>query len=153
MNILDVHQYLAETFLPGITITDPVALSIARAYKMVPDVQHTLAELPCVMVTGHTLERSAFKPAWIQQEFAVQMDLFVRKSSVEQGMAAEISAAFQHAIAIKLSDTQKLGGTVSVIRGLRSELMPARLEWAGVSYTGATLLLDVTLTTSKEHAA
>ena len=153
MNILDVHQYLAATFLPSISITDPLAATIVRAYATVPDANRGLTDLPCAMAVEHQLERTAFKPVWIQQDFAIRIDLFVKKSEVEQGQAAEIAAAFSNAIAFALSGDQRLGDTVSVIRGLRSDPMPLRLTWAGANYTGATLYLDVTLNTSKEHSA
>ena len=154
MNILDVQQYLADTFLPGIAITDPVAATIVRAYKTLPDAGRALTDLPCAMMPGHELQETNFKPAWIEQKFASHLQVFVKQSEVEQGLAAQMAAAFQNAIALKLSDTQRLGATASLVRGFRGgpETL-ARLEWAGDSFTGLDLFIDITLITSKEHSA
>lgn len=153
MNILDLHQYLAATFLPGIAITDPVSESIARAYTTLPKEGEALTDLPCVMMPTFELQAVDFKSAFIEERYAIRLQVFVKPVEAEQGIAAQMAAAFVTAIGLKLSDTQRLGGNVSVIRGLRGERETLTgLVWAGVPYVGADLWLDVTLKQSKAHS-
>lgn len=154
MNILDVHQYLAETVLTTVAITDPIAKTIAKAYPMLPPARVALADLPCAMMPSHELQETNFRPAWIEQKFAINLQVFVKKAEVEQDIGAQMAAAFLNAIAQKLSDGLRLGGTSSLVRGLRgSQNTIGLLPWAGVNYVGLDLFVDVTLITGKVHAA
>lgn len=154
MNILDVHQYLAATLLPTLAITDPVTSSIQKVYPMTPDVDRALTDIPCVIMPGFELQAIHFNSAYLEQLYAIHLQFLVRRAEVEQGIGAQMAAAYIDALASALSGAQRLGGTVSVIRGLRGERETvASLSWAGVAFVGLDLWLDVTLKQTKEHSA
>lgn len=154
MNIFAVHDYLATTFLPGIAITEPEAASIVRAYSTVPDLRRALGDLPCAMLPTHELQGVRFQSAFIEKDYAVNVQLFVKSAEVEQGLSAQMAAAFEDAIILACSGALRLGGTASVIRGVRGERETVtRLDWAGQSYVGLDMWIDVTLKETKAHSA
>lgn len=154
MNIFDVHDYLAETFLPGIAITEPVAASIVRAYATVPDMGRAISDLPCVMLPTHELQGVDFKSAFLEKRYAVNVQVFIKRVDVEQSLSARMASAFEDAIILKCSDTLRLGGNASVIRGVRGERETlVRLEWAGEAFVGLDMWIDVTLKQTKTHSA
>ncbi|MGE0227760.1 MAG: hypothetical protein AB7I38_10975 [Dehalococcoidia bacterium] len=154
MNIFDVHDYLAETFLPGIEITDPVAAEIERAYPTVPDLNRALTDLPCAMLPTHELQSVQFRSAFIEKQYAVNLQLFVKRVDVEQGLSARIASAFEDAIILACSGAMRLGGNASVIRGVRGERETlVRLEWAGEAFVGLDMWIDVTLKETRAHSA
>ena len=154
MNIVDVHQYLAATFFPGIAITDPEIASIQKAYPMTPDLDAALTDIPCVIMPGFELQAVMFHSAFIEERYAVRAQVFVKRAEVQQSIGAQMAASFLTAIGLALSSHQRLGQTASLVRGLRGERDTlVSLTWAGVSYIGLDLWIDITLKTSKEHAA
>ena len=149
-----MHDYLAETFLPAIAISDPVVESIARAYPTVPDLNRSLTDMPCAMLPTHELQAVEFKSAFLVQRYGIKLDVFVGPVTVEQGLLARKAAAYEQAIILACSGAQRLGGNASVIRGVRGERETmTRFEWAGQAYVGLDLWIDVTLQTTREHSA
>jgi len=153
MNIRDVHADLV-TRLATLSITEPVTSEIKRVYKYVPALSKAVADYPCVFLT-YELTQVWFKSAFLEQEYTIHIQLFAGKVATEQDVAADIASAFMEALVQKVSLSQRLGGTVSVIRGLRgaSPDTLTKLEWAGVGFVGLDLFLDVTLKTAASHAA
>lgn len=153
MDIRSVHADLV-TRLATLTITAPVTKEIKRVYKYVPSLSKAVADFPCIFMT-YELTRVKFLPAFLEQDYTIHIQLFAGKVTPAQDIAADIASAFLEALVLKLSTSQRLGGTVSVIRELRgaSPDTITRLEWAGVAFVGLDLFLDVTLKTAASHAA
>ena len=153
MNIREVHADLV-TRLATLAITEPVASSIKRVYKYVPALSKAITDYPCIFLT-YELTQVLFRPAFLEQEYTVHIQLFAGRAEAGQDVSADIASAFLDALVQKLSQSQRLGGTVSVIRGLRgaSPDTLAGLSWAGAGFVGLDLFLDITLKTAMEHAA
>ena len=152
MNIRSVHADLV-TRLATLAITAPYAAQVKRVYKYTPPMGRAITDYPCVILT-YQLTGVKFLSAFLEQEYTIHVQLFAAKAAPEQDVAADVASAFLDALVTKLSLSQRLGNTVSVIRGLRGdpETM-VRMEWAGVDFIGLDLFLDVTLKTTAEHAA
>lgn len=159
MNIRDVHNYLTGTVLASLAITAPYALTVQKAWKFIPPANQGLAALP-VTISTYQLEQVYFKPAFLEQQYAIRIQLFAAPAAMQTDEGADIASAFLDALVTALSAHQSLGTNVSVIRGLRGgpggaggpETLTV-LSWAGVSYVGLDLYLDVTLKTAAVHAA
>ncbi len=153
MDIRSVHADLV-TRLATLTITAPVASSVKRVYKYVPALSKAVTDYPCIFLT-YELTKVRFLPAFLEQDYTIHIQFFAGKVVPEQDVAADIASAFLDALVLKLSNSQRLGGTVSVIRELRgaSPDTITRLDWAGVAFVGLDLFLDVTLKTAASHAA
>ena len=156
MNILDVQEYLADTLLPAVAITDPMVESIKRAYATVPDARMALAvaDLPCAMMPTHELQTAGFKSGFLGPMYAIKLQVFIAPATMEQGHSARMAHAFEAAIIAKCSGAMRLGGNVSLIRDVRGERETvAVLEWAGIPYVGLDMWIDVTLKEAKAHSA
>lgn len=153
MNIRDVHADLV-TRLDGLAITAPVETEIKRVYKYVPALARSITDYPCIFLT-YELTQVWFRPSFLEQEYTIHLQLFAGRVEVEQDVAADIASAFMDALVTKLSQSQRLGNTVSVIRGLRGATPDTLtgLQWAGAAFVGLDLFLDVTLKTAASHAA
>ena len=153
MDIRSVHADLV-TRLATLEITEPYAAEIKRVYKYVPSLSRAIGDYPCFFLT-YELTQVKFLSAFLEQDYTIHLQLFVGKVEPEQDVAADVASAFLDALITKLSQSQRLGNTVSVIRGLRGAAPDTLtgLTWAGVSFVGLDLFLDVTLKTTAEHAA
>ena len=153
MNIRDVHADLV-TRLATLAITAPVASQIQRVYKYVPALSTAITDYPCIFLT-YELTAARFPPSFLEQDYTVHIQLFAGRVEIEQDIASDIASAFLEALVTKVSQSQRLGNTVSVIRGLRGATPDtlAGLQWAGVGFVGLDLFLDVTLKTAASHAA
>jgi hypothetical protein len=153
MDIRSVHADLV-TRLATLAITAPVTASIKRVYKYVPKLSAAITDYPCIFLT-YGLESLQFMPSFTEQQYSIHIQMFIGKAAAEQDITADVASAFLDALVTKLSQSQRLGGTVSVIRGLRgaSPDTLTGLEWAGVGFVGLDLFLDVTLKESAVHAA
>ena len=153
MNIRSVHADLV-TRLATLAITEPVPATIKKVFKYVPSLSKTITDYPCVFLT-YELQQVWFRSAFLEQEYAIHIQLFAGRAEPEQDVTADIASAFLDALVTKLSASQRLGNTVSVIRGLRGSTPDTLtgLQWAGVGFVGLDLFLDVTLKTTAVHAA
>ena len=152
MDIRSVHADLV-TRLETLAITAPYAAEIKRVYKYVPSLSRAIGDYPCIFLT-YELTQVKFLPAFLEQEYTIHIQLFAGRAEPEQDVTADIARAFLDALVTKLSASQRLGNTVSVIRGLRGATPDTLtgLTWAGVGFVGLDLFLDVTLKTTAEHA-
>jgi hypothetical protein len=153
MNIRSVHADLV-TRLATLEITAPVPATIKKVFKYVPALSKSITDYPCIFLT-YELTQVWFRPSFLEQEYTVHIQLFAGRIETEQDVAADIASAFLDALVTKLSTSQRLGNTVSVIRGLRGAAPDTLtgLQWAGVGFVGLDLFLDVTLKTTAVHAA
>jgi hypothetical protein len=153
MDIRSVHADLV-TRLATLAITAPATASIKRVYKYVPKLSKAITDYPCIFLT-YGLEQVLFMPSFTEQQYTIHIQMFIGKVEAEQDISADVASAFLDALVTKLSQSQRLGGTVSVIRGLRGSSPDTLtgLEWADVDFVGLDLFLDVTLKTAMEHAA
>ena len=151
MDIRSVHADLV-TRLATLEITAPYAAEIKRVYKYTPAVGRAITDYPCIMLT-YQLTEAKFPPSFLEQLYTIHIQLFAAKAEPELDVAADVAAAFLDALVNKISDSQRLGNTVNVIRGVHGapETL-VNLTWAGVNFVGLDLYLDVTLKTAKEHA-
>lgn len=153
MDIRSVHADLV-TRLETLAITQPYATDIKKVYKYVPSLSKALADYPAIFLT-YELTQVWFRPAFLEQEYSIHLQLFAGRIETEQDVASDVASAFLDALVTKLSTSQRLGNTVSVIRGLRGATPDTLtgLQWAGVGFVGLDLFLDVTLKTAAVHAA
>ncbi len=152
-NIRAVHDYLV-TLLEGITITEPVATSINRAYKYSPASNRGITDLPCALL-GFQLEEVDFQPGLLTKHWAIGIQVLVGRADADLDMKADIASEFLEKIIQALSDHLKLGGTVKAVQEFRgaSPATVTLLEFAGVGYVGLDLSLKFTISEAKEHAA
>jgi hypothetical protein len=131
------------TIQEGLSITEPVNLSVKRAYKYLPPQNQTLTDLP-VWVNHWQMNNTEWDPGDMREvEYSVNMMLAVAEATVEMDRAADIAASFWEATLKAFRDDVKLGGT-NRIQKLRGEGPTSpRLTWAGKAYVGLDLWLDI----------
>ena len=154
MTILTALDYLADTLLPTVSITEPEASTIQKAYTTIPTRNHPLAAIPAVTM-NYELQETRFLVGFLELRYSIHLQLFVAKIDADQDVTMEMASAYVEALANKFSDNLTLGGTVSLIRGFNgsSPETIVRLTWNKIPYVGADLFLDVTLKRTKEHSA
>lgn len=161
MGILAVHEYLAGTLLPSVEILediqgfdDEVQRSIVQAFAFFPDMSKTLTQWPTV-IQNHELQGVFFRSGFLEQHYAVHLQVFVHPVAAKQGLNAGVASALLQALILAVSGDLTLGGNVSVVRGIRGATPDTivALTWAGVSFVGIELFVDVILKTTAEHRA
>ena len=124
----------------GLSITAPVSQSIKRAYKYMPPMSSALPDTPCFMNSWTLMEQELDVSLRILT-YSVHMQLAVEDS--DQDQAADIASSFMNSLITAHNADVTLDGscTQTFLRGGDPTL--AVLQWAGVSYIGLDLLLDV----------
>lgn len=153
MNIRDTHAALAA-LLETLTITEPLALGIRKAWKFVPPSNNAVVDLPCTF-SKYELKKVVFGPALLQRQYAINIQLLAGKADMQGDIASDIASAFCEALVQKLLENQRLSGTVANIIGLRgaSPDTLTTLNWAGLPFVGLDLYLDVLLSDTAVGAA
>lgn len=150
-NIGAVHDYLV-TMLEGITITEPVATSIKRAYKYRPASNRGITDLPCALL-GFQLEKVNLQPGLLTKHWGVGIQVLVGRAGADADVWADVASEFLEAIIQALSDNLRLGGTVKAVQEFRGATETVGLlEYAGIGYVGLDLSLKFTITEATEHS-
>jgi len=120
----------------ALAITSPLAASVKAAHKEPPPMTSALPDVPCWInwLEYPTYQRSN---AMRQREYIVHMQLFVR----DVDRASTIARAFKEQLDTALDDDITLAGACTLQRNLRGG--ERQLDWAGQSFRGLDLLLDV----------
>lgn len=151
MDIRSLHSYLA-TILETLAITQPYAITLQKAWKFVPPVSASIADLPCVFST-YELKPVIFHSGLLHRQYAINMQLIAGKMMPEADVSCDIASSFLEALITKLSGDQLLGGNVTVINGLRGATPDTltRFEFGKQSYVGLDLFLDITMSSAANH--
>ncbi|MCY4107885.1 MAG: hypothetical protein OXG11_02535 [Chloroflexi bacterium] len=133
----------------GLSITDPIAVSVGAAYKYVPRQSTTLPATPSWM-NDWTLIREERHIDMRIQFYTVHMQLFVRDA--DQDQAADVASAFMEKTVEALDADVTLNGTVTrqSLRGGEPTLVS--LERGGLSYIGLDLFLDLEMKEAKSFS-
>ena len=133
----------------GLSITDPIAVSVGTAYKYVPRQSTTLPATPSWM-NDWTLIREERHIDMRIQFYTVHMQLFVRDA--DQDQAADVASAFMEKTVEALDADVTLNGTVTrqSLRGGEPTLVS--LERGGLSYIGLDLFLDLEMKEAKSFS-
>lgn len=133
----------------SVSITDPLSLSIKKAFAFVPPQSVILPDLPA-WVNAWDLVREERHVGLRVLFYTVSMQLFVAEASLEQDRMARAASAFMEALVNKLDTDVTLGGQVAEasLRGASPTL--AILERAGKGYIGLNLLLDLEIKEAKD---
>ena len=128
----------------SLVISDPVAMTIRRAYKLSPGRTSKLLDLPCWMNDWEmtTVQLTMDDTPWggqnmISVRFSLHAQLFVRDADIDRG--AEIATAFHEAFLVALAKDMVQPGDEwdgTVRGGLKL------LEWAGEAFPGLDLFVD-----------
>lgn len=142
------------TLIGGLEITAPYARTVPKVWPFPPPRDKTLAETPCAIL-GYEQRPVVFGPAILHKPYSIHIQFFAGRSDAELDVRAAIAAEFNDKLITALSGSQLLGGTVSVINGLRGEVPESLvvLNWNNVGYVGLDLWLDVTIVQAASHAA
>lgn len=155
MDIRSAHDYLA-TLLASLTITEPVAAQIKRSWKFIPPANYAIqrADLPCTF-SSYELKGVVFGPAILKRQYSLHIQLLTGQAEMQGDIASDIASAFGESLIQALIQHQRMNGTVSVINDLRgaSPDTLTALSWAGESFIGLDLYLDVLLTDVINNAA
>lgn len=153
MNIRAVHAYLADTLLPSLAISQPKRATLKRCYRYLPAMNMTITDTPCAMLT-YVQDEIRYHPGLLQKRFTVELRVVVGDASVDGDVAADMAAAFHDAIILALSGDLTLGGTVTTVTALRGRTPEtlALWEWAGRSYVGVGLFLEIIMSEARQHA-
>jgi hypothetical protein len=124
----------------GLSITSPVSASIKRAYKYMPPMSSALPDCPC-FINSWTLAEQELDLGLRILFYTINMQLAVDDS--DQDQAADIASSFMNAFITAHNADVQLGGSCNITTLRGSDPTLAVLQWAGVSYIGLDLLLDV----------
>lgn len=125
----------------GISITAPLAVSVKRAYWGAPS--QGVTDMPCVINALSEAERT-LGFGGREQRVAVNVQLIVARTTIEDQRSAEIATAFWFAMKDKFDKDTGIGGSVawSTLRG-SDPTVPVILEHAGQTYIGVSAVLDI----------
>jgi len=128
------------TLQESLSITAPISSSVLRAYKFMPPMASALPDCPC-WINAFSLTTQELDIGLRILFYTIRMQLAIDDS--DQDRAADIAASYLNAFITAQNADIQLGGAVtqSTLRGGDPTL--AVLTWAGVSYIGLDLLLDV----------
>lgn len=125
----------------GLSISSPLAQTIKRTYRVPPKQGDALPDVPCFINTVDLPDIHWLPNSQRQRRFVVGMQLFVKDADNDQGR--EIALSFLEAIVVAFHADVTLNGTCTAqtLRGGTPTL--ARLDWAGQSFVGLQLFMDV----------
>lgn len=129
-----------KTVEEGLSITDPETLAVARVYTLVPKKDHVL-ETPC-FIHGVTLGPVEHFNEQRTQHYFVASQFMHDNPDLDR--AQDIAAAFLDKWLDAFSADLCLNGTIAgPIRLRGNDPTIARLEFAGLAFTGLDLVIEV----------
>lgn len=137
------------TIQGGLSIADPVKLSVKKAWKYIPPQNKTLPETPAWMNAWRFVEQERISGLRSLQ-YSVNMRLAAADAMVEQNRGADIATAFWEAAFTAFDGDIRLGNT-AVNSRLRSEGPTlVVIEFGGKTYIGLDLWLDVEIASAAQ---
>lgn len=119
----------------AVSVTSPVTISVAKAYKLVPPQSQELADLPCMMNIC-TFISSEMMNGMRTLYYRVQIQCAVAKLGVEDDRSADIAVALWEKLLDDLGADISLNGNVNLaLFEEESSEIPAVLD-RGVKYVG-----------------
>ncbi len=152
-DIRTVHTNLV-TLLEGLSIAQPHAAELVKAWKYTPPRNQAITDYPCAFTTFEQ-RPITFHSGLLHKPYTLHIQLLAGRADVEGDLAADVAAAFLEALIQALSADITLGGSVSLVHVLRGETPETlvALPWAGQLFIGLDLYLEVTITEAANHAA
>lgn len=147
--VRDAHAALAG-LLESLTITEPIAESVKRAYKFIPKTGTQLKDFPCAFATFEQ-RPITFGPAILHKDYTSHVYLVAGPSSVDADVRADVAAALLDAFITRLAESEntiRLNGTVALVQSLRGQ-SPDTLDvisWGNVGLIAVELFIDFKIT-------
>ena len=143
---MDIYSALTEinTIQAGLSISAPVAASIAKVWFAIPPQSAALSDFPCFMNTWGVVEsKPVASNTILYQDYWVRMQLLVKDADADR--AAAIATAFMPQIVSGFAAHWQLAGAVRNIswRGSTGTATLLPLDFAGFHYIGLDLTLDL----------
>jgi hypothetical protein len=125
----------------ALTITDPIAASIKKAWRYTPPQSQTVTETPAFINSWTLNQETRYSNGYRRHDYTVHMQLLVEDSDKDR--AADIASAFHAALLTAFDADVQLAGACSgqTIRGGDPTL--ANFEFAGNPYIGLDLYMDI----------
>lgn len=128
----------------ALTIAAPVVVQTKRVYTYSPGRQAALSDCPAWM-HSYTLTRREIGPTKYQF-FTIHSQLFIDDADTDRGAAIATAFLDAYITVLSLAANSSWAGTIAHLVGIRGgDPTVALLEWAGRSYPGLDLYLDLKL--------
>lgn len=154
MNIRDVITAVAG-YQSAIAITSPLALTVAKVWPYFPPQSVAIADSPAFINEWIFDHEDRITNGVRSQYYTDHMQLLVYDA--DSNVAADIATAFMEKIVDAFDAHERLGGNTVAFRtklrgsggGTRPTLFT--VTWAGFTFVGLDLFLDVELTEGKTY--
>lgn len=128
----------------NLTITEPTAMSIKKAWKLAPPANVKLPDYPAFVNSWSVaLHEPGFQSRLLR--YRVNMQLLVAPITVDSDVYADAATAFWEAMLTAFGQDITLGGAVSLatLRGGEPTLAQLDRPAAGESFVGINAILDI----------
>lgn len=126
----------------AMSISSPASIAALRAYKYVPARDSALPDTPC-WFNSWSFVREERLIQLRRSFYSVRMQLAVHDADLDR--AADIATAFHVAAVADFSADVTLNGQVTNTEFRGGSPTLVRLDWAGMTYVGLDLFLDLVM--------